>query len=50
VFNTLKGVFDRINEKSEMNASIIGLDIATNVFHMYSLGEDDQLIKKSGKG
>jgi transposase len=32
-----------------MNNSVVGLDIAKNIFHMYSLGVDTKVIKKSLK-
>ncbi len=32
-----------------MNSSVIGLDIAKNIFHMYSIGSDGQVIKKKLK-
>jgi hypothetical protein len=34
-------------EESEMNHNVVGLDIAKNVFHLYSLGPDGKVIKKS---
>jgi transposase len=33
-------------EESEMNNSVVGLDIAKNIFHLYSLGIDGKVIKK----
>jgi hypothetical protein len=32
-----------------MNSSVVGLDIAKNIFHMYSIGVDNQVIKKKLK-
>jgi len=32
-----------------MKANVIGLDVAKNIFHMYSIGEDDKPIKKKLK-
>jgi transposase len=32
-----------------MNNSVVGLDIAKNIFHLYSLGNDTKVIKKSLK-
>jgi transposase len=32
-----------------MNNSVVGLDIAKNIFHMYSIGRDNQIIKKKLK-
>ena len=32
-----------------MNSSVIGLDIAKNIFHMYSIGADGKVIKKKLK-
>lgn len=32
-----------------MNSSVVGLDIAKNVFHLYSLGPDNKVIKKKLK-
>ena len=32
-----------------MKANVIGLDIAKNIFHLYSIGDDDKQIKKKLK-
>ena len=32
-----------------MNSSVIGLDIAKNIFHLYSIGADEKVIKKKLK-
>ncbi len=40
---------NRRKEESEMNNSEIGLDIAKNIFHMYSLDENNKPKKKKIK-
>ncbi|MDD5463186.1 MAG: hypothetical protein PHG00_16430 [Methylococcales bacterium] len=32
-----------------MNSGVAGLDIAKNIFHMYNIGADKQVIKKKLK-
>jgi transposase len=39
----------RHEEESEMNTNVVGLDIAKNIFHLYSLGTDGKATKKKLK-
>jgi len=41
--------FNWRTEESEMNNSVIGLDIAKHIFHLFSLGADGKSIKKKLK-
>ena len=38
-----------INEESKMNSSVVGLDIAKNVFHLFSVDGEGQIFKKKLK-
>jgi hypothetical protein len=41
--------FNQRNEESDMNNSVIGLDIAKHIFHLFTLGADGKAIKKKLK-
>jgi transposase len=42
-------IFDRRNEASDMNNSVIGLAIAKYIFHLFTVGADGKPAKKKLK-